>query len=72
MTKHAESTRLTALQLELLRIFTYQPTNEELLELKRFLTQLFEKRLTTLTAQAAITRRITDEDLDKWLDDENQ
>ena len=72
MTKLPEPSRLSSLQLELLKIYTYSPSDDELLEIKDLLAQYFSKRLENNMAKWAITNNITNEDLDKWLEDDNQ
>ena len=66
------ATKLSSLQLELLKIFSFQPTEEELLQVKAILARFFAERFTERVAQAADTKGISDEDLDRWLNEENQ
>jgi hypothetical protein len=72
MTKLPVPSKLTSLQLELLKIYTYSPSEEELLEIKEMLANYFSNKLVRNMAQWADTNKITDDDLDKWLEDENQ
>lgn len=70
MTKLPEPSRLSSLQLELLKIYTYNPSDDELLEIKDLLAQYFSNKLENNMANWAIKNNITDEDLDKWLEDD--
>lgn len=72
MTKLPVPSKLTSLQLELLKIYTYSPSEEELLEIKEMLANYFSNKLVFNMGQWADTNKITDDDLDKWLEDENQ
>ncbi|HLP94144.1 MAG TPA: hypothetical protein VK168_08910 [Saprospiraceae bacterium] len=46
------SLNLTPLQLELLKIYSFNPTNEELLQIKELLTKLFAHRITEFPAKS--------------------
>ena len=72
MTKLQEPSRLSSLQLELLKIYNYNPSEIELLEIKELLAQYFSNRLVKNMGQWAVENNITDNDLDKWLEDDNQ
>jgi hypothetical protein len=63
---------LSSLQLELLRVYALNPSENELLEIKAFLGRLFAKKLLFMANNAAIEKNISDEDLDNWLNDEDQ
>ncbi len=64
--------QLTSLQLELLKAYAFEPTEEELLQVKALLGRIFASRLTARVDQAVKERGITDDDLDRWLNDEDQ
>ncbi len=66
------NTPLTSLQLELLRIYSFNPTTEDLQEVKTILAKYFAQKFTDNVNKAVITENITDSDLDEWLKDENQ
>ncbi len=72
MTKLPVPSKLTSLQLELLKIYTYSPSEEELLEIKELLARYFSNKLVKNMGQWALANNISDDDLDKWLEDENQ
>lgn len=66
------SPKLSLLQLELLKVYSFNPTEEELLQIKEILARFFAKRFTDRVAQAAEAKGVTDEDLDRWLKETNQ
>lgn len=62
-----ETAKLSPLQLELLKVYSFNPTEEELLEIKSYLGKFFAKRLSENVGLAAKKRGITEEDLENWL-----
>ena len=64
--------QLTSLQLELLKAYAFEPTEEELLQVKALLGRFFADRLTVRVDQAVKEKGITEDDLDHWLNDEDQ
>ena len=72
MTRQLEPTKFTSLQLELLRLFAVNPAENELVEIKDMLAKYFMRKAINQIAQIEAKRGTTDEDLDKWLADENQ
>lgn len=66
------TTKLSPLQLELLKVFSFHPTEEELMQVKAILARFFASRFTERMGQAADAKGITDDDLDRWLNEENQ
>ena len=72
MTKLPEASRLSGLQLELLKIYSNNPTDSELLEIKELLAQYFSNKLVKNMGQWAEENNITNSDLDKWLEDDSQ
>lgn len=64
--------RLSPLQLELLKVYSFNPTDEELLEIKHFLGKFFAKKLSNSVEKAVKQKGITESDLDDWLNDESQ
>lgn len=69
---NSSASKLSPLQLELLKIYSFNPTEEELQELKNLLAQFFAKRFTEKVAQTAKEKNITDADLDNWLEEDEQ
>ena len=72
MTRQLEPTKFTSLQLELLRLYAVNPAENELLEIKDILAKYFMRKAINQIAEIEEKRSTTDEDLDKWLADENQ
>jgi len=66
------NTPLTSLQLELLRIYSFNPSTEDLQEVKNILGKYFAQKFTDHVSKAVTKENITDSDLDEWLKDENQ
>ena len=64
--------QLTSLQLELLKAYAFDPTEEEMLQIKAMLGKIFANRLTARVDQAVKEKGITEDDLDRWLNDEDQ
>lgn len=64
--------KLSTLQLELLKIFAFNPSEEELLEVKDMLARFFAYRFTEKIAQAAEEQGISETDLDNWLEEDEQ
>ena len=71
MTKLPEPSRLSGLQLELLKIYSYNPSESELLEIKELLAQYFSNKLVKNMGQWAEENNFTNSDLDKWLEDDS-
>lgn len=72
MTKMPQATKFTSLQLELLKIYSYSPTEEELLDVKDMLAKYFLRKAITKIGAIEEQRGTTNEDLDRLLEDENQ
>ena len=64
-----QSQKLTALQLELLKIYSFQPKEEDLLAIKQLLAKYFSAKLQKNIQTAIEEKNITEEDLDRWLDE---
>ena len=72
MTRVLEPTKFTSLQLELLRLYAVNPSESELLEIKDLLAKYFMRKAMEQIAQKEAERGTANEDLDKWLNDDNQ
>ena len=72
MTRLLEPTKFTSLQLELLRLYAVNPSEQELLEIKDMLAKYFMRKAINQIADIEAQRGTTDEDLDNWLADEKQ
>ena len=66
------NTPLTSLQLELLRIYSFNPSTEDLQEVKIMLAKYFAQKFTDHVNKAVSEKNITDSNLDEWLNEENQ
>ncbi len=66
------SPKLSSLQLELLRVYSFNPSENELTEIKRILAKFFADKLSMLVNKAIEIKGITEQELDNWLNDENQ
>ena len=63
--------RLSELQLELLKIYSFNPSNEDLIQIKKLLGKYFAKKLTTNVQKGIDENNITDEDLENWLNEKS-
>ncbi len=66
------STPLSPLQLEILKAYAFEPTEEELRQVKTSLAKIFANRLTARITKATKDQGITQHDLDHWLNDDAQ
>jgi len=64
-----QSQKLSALQLELLKIYSFQPKEEDMLAVKKMLAEYFSERLQKNIQKAVIEKNITQEDLDRWINE---
>ena len=63
------SQKLSALQLELLNIYSFQPKDEDLLAIKELLANYFSGKLQKNIKKAIREKNITQEDLDQWINE---
>ena len=63
---------LTNMQLELLKVFSYQLPEEELSEMKQVLVEFFAKRLEKRASKIWNDKKYTQDDMEKWLTDDTQ
>ena len=59
------SKKLSPLQLELLKIYSFNPEEEDLLAIKRMLGLYFAKKLRDKVDAAILDKNISSEDIDK-------
>ena len=62
---------LTNLQLELLKIFSLQLAETEMLKIKHFLIDLLEERLQKNATNIWNEKGYSQQEMDKWLNNEN-
>ncbi len=63
--KHA--TKLTDLQLELLKLFSMDISDQKLKDIKRILGDYFSQRLFSETERIWNEKKLKDSDMDEWL-----
>lgn len=63
--------RLSELQLELLKVYSFDPSPEDLVQIKILLANFFAKKFTSNIQQAIEDTNITNEDLEGWLNEKN-
>ncbi len=64
------STKLNPIQLELLKLYSFQHSEEDLLAVKKLLAAYFAQKLVSQVDEAIERNNITTEDLDNWLNEE--
>jgi len=64
--------KLNKLQLDLLRIYSFNPSESELIEIKKILAKFFADKLSMLANRAIEEKGISETEIDSWLYDENQ
>ncbi|HOV12820.1 MAG TPA: hypothetical protein PK771_00895 [Spirochaetota bacterium] len=64
--------KLSNVQQELLKIYSTNISDNELIKLKRLLADFFAKELVTDATNFWKEKGLTDEDMDSWLNDEKQ
>ncbi len=62
-----ENHKLNSLQLELLKVYSFEPKEEDLLAIKKLMAQYFSKKLQSNVHSAIVKKNITEEDLDNWI-----
>jgi hypothetical protein len=63
--------RLSPLQLELLKVYSFQPSQDDLLSIKQMLATYFSDKLIAKIDEAVVTKGITEENLTEWLNENN-
>jgi hypothetical protein len=61
-----QTQKLNALQLELLKIYSFQPKEEDLVAIKQLLARYFSGKLQKNIQKAIKEKNITEEDLNSW------
>ena len=64
-----QSQKLNSLQLELLKVYSFEPSKEDLLVIRGFLAKHFSDKLLKNVQNAIEEKNITEEDLDSWLNE---
>lgn len=60
---------LTQLQLELLKIYSFEHSEEDLLAIKKMLAEYFAKKLVKQVDAAVAEKNISSDDLNRWLNE---
>lgn len=61
--------KLSSLQLDLLKVYSFQPSETDLLAVRQLLATYFSGKLTEKVRQAVNEKGITESDLDRWLNE---
>ena len=64
-----QTQKLSALQLELLNIYSFEPREEDLVAIKGLLAKYFSGKLLQNVQRSIDEKKITEEDLDRWLNE---
>lgn len=64
-----QSQKLNSLQLELLKVYSFEPSEEDLLVIKDFLAKHFSDKLLRNVQHAIKEKNITEDDLDSWVNE---
>lgn len=64
-----QNQKLNSLQLELLNVYSFEPKEEDLLAIKDLLAQYFSGKLLKNVQHAIKEKNITEEDLDRWVNE---
>lgn len=64
-----QSQKLNSLQLELLKVYSFEPKEEDLLAIKKLMAQYFSDKLQSNIKSAIAEKNIAEEDLDKWINE---
>ena len=65
------NTNLSSLQLELLKIFSFEPSEKELIEVRKMLADFFMIELQNKINISIEEQNITENEIDSWLYNEN-
>lgn len=61
---------MSSLQLELLKLYSFSPSEDDLLNVKQLLARYFADKLVNKIDQAIEEKGINEQDLEKWLNGE--
>lgn len=67
-----KSKNFTPLQLELLKLYAHNPTEEELIDIKTLIGQYYSKKLIKAAEEYALENEWSDETIENILNDANQ
>ena len=61
--------KLSNLQLELLKVYSFNPSEEDLVSIKKMLAHFFAQKLVSKVDEQIKAKNMTDDDLEKWLNE---
>ncbi len=64
-----ENQKLSSLQLDLLKVYSFQPSEEDLMAVRNLLATYFSDKLISKIGQAVEDKQISEADLDRWLNE---
>ncbi len=70
--KIESSQKFTSLQLELLKLYSFEPSEQELQEVRHMLATYFMDRFQSRLEEAAEEKGISDATLEEWLNEADQ
>ena len=62
-----ETKKLSGLQLELLKVYSFEPSPNDLQQIKQMLAKFFANKLTDKVQKSVEENNITENDLENWL-----
>lgn len=62
-----ETKKLSGLQLELLKVYSFEPSPNDLQQIKQMLAKFFANKLVDNVQKSVEENNITDNDLENWL-----
>lgn len=62
-----ETKKLSGLQLELLKVYSFEPSPNDLQQIKQMLAKFFANKLVDNVQKSVEENNITDSDLENWL-----
>lgn len=62
-----ETKKLSGLQLELLKVYSFEPSLDDLQQIKQMLAKFFANKLVDKVQKSIEENNITDNDLENWL-----
>jgi len=65
-----EARKLSNLQLELLKIYSFDPSEEDLTKIKKLLADYFANKLVNRVDRSVQENDIAERDLEKWLNEQ--
>jgi len=63
-----QSQKLSSLQIELLKVYSFQPDEEDLIAIRSYLADYFSKKFISKIQKSVEEKDITEKDLENWLD----